>query len=162
MNYLATGKAPMRKGNAHPNIVPYQVFETSDSYVIIAVGNDGQFQNFCKIVGCNDLAENPLFATNTARVENRDDLTERLTPNVLKFKKAELLKACDAAGVPAGPINSLDEVFEDPQIIQRELLMDLNGVPSVKLPIKFSQSDLAGKSASPKLGVDTDRFIGKK
>lgn len=159
MNYLATGTAPIRKGNAHPNIVPYQVFETADSFVIIAVGNDGQFLKFCKIMDCATLAELPEYATNSARVENRDALTELLNPLVLKFLKLDLLAQCDAVGVPAGPINTLEEVFEDPQIKHREMLMDLNGVPSVRLPITFSQSDLGEKSASPKLGADTDTYL---
>lgn len=162
MNYLATGTAPLRKGNAHPNIVPYQVFETSDSFVIIAVGNDGQFRKFCKILDCGDLADNSNYATNSARVENRDALTELLNPLVLKFKKIDLLAQCDAVGVPAGPINTMDEVFEDPQIKHRELLMDLDGVPSVRLPINFSQSDLGAHKASPTLGENTDDYLKKK
>jgi crotonobetainyl-CoA:carnitine CoA-transferase CaiB-like acyl-CoA transferase len=162
MNYLATGTAPLRKGNAHPNIVPYQVFETSDSFVIIAVGNDGQFRKFCKILDCGDLADNSNYATNSARVENRDALTELLNPLVLKFKKIDLLAQCDAVGVPAGPINTMDEVFEDPQIKHRELLMDLDGVPSVRLPINFSQSDLGVHKASPTLGENTDDYLKKK
>lgn len=162
MNYLATGTPPMRKGNAHPNIVPYQVFETSDSFVIIAVGNDGQFRKFCKILDCADLADNAEYATNSARVENRDTLTALLNPLVIKFKKLDLLAQCDAVGVPAGPINTMDEVFEDPQIKHRELLMSLNGVPSVRLPIDFSGSDLGAQKASPTLGENTGDYFKKK
>jgi len=156
MNYLATGIAPMRKGNAHPNIVPYQVFETSDSFVIIAVGNDGQFHKFCKVLDCVELAEDPKYATNSARVTNRDALTELLNTKIIKLRKLDLLAQCDAVGVPAGPINTMDEVFDDPQIKSRAMVMDLDGVPSVRLPIKFSESDLGNQKAAPKLGKDTD------
>lgn len=155
MNYLATGIAPMRKGNAHPNIVPYQVFETSDSFVIIAVGNDGQFHKFCKVLDCVELAEDPKYATNSARVTNRDALTERLNAKIIKLRKLDLLAQCDAVGVPAGPINTMDEVFDDPQIKSRAMVMDLDGVPSVRLPIKFSEIDLGNQKAAPKLGKDT-------
>jgi len=155
MNYLATGIAPMRKGNAHPNIVPYQVFETSDSFVIIAVGNDGQFHKFCKVLDCVELAEDPKYATNSARVTNRDALTEFLNAKIIKLRKLDLLAQCDAVGVPAGPINTMDEVFDDPQIKSRAMVMDLDGVPSVRLPIKFSEIDLGNQKAAPKLGKDT-------
>ncbi len=155
MNYLATGIAPMRKGNAHPNIVPYQVFETSDSFVIIAVGNDGQFHKFCKVLDCVELAEDPKYATNSARVTNRDALTELLNAKIIKLRKLDLLAQCDAVGVPAGPINTMDEVFDDPQIKSRAMVMDLDGVPSVRLPIKFSEIDLGNQKAAPKLGKDT-------
>ena len=162
MNYLATGTPPVRKGNAHPNIVPYQVFETSDSFVIIAVGNDGQFCKFCKILDCASLVCDPKFATNSARVENRDALTKLLNAQVSKFSKSDLLSQCDAAGVPAGPINTMGEVFDDPQIKHRELLMDLDGVPSVRLPIRFSESDPGTQSASPILGKNTNDYFKEK
>ncbi len=159
MNYLATGVAPMRKGNAHPNIVPYQVFETSDSFVIIAVGNDGQFQKFCKVLDCVELAEDPRYITNSARVTNRDALTEFLNAKIIKLRKIDLLAQCDAVGVPAGPINTMDEVFDDPQIKSRAMVMDLDGVPSVRLPIKFSESDLGKQEAAPKLGKNTSGYF---
>lgn len=159
MNYLATRTAPNRRGNAHPNIVPYQVFQTRDSYVIIAVGNDSQFRKVCNLLGCENLADHPKFATNAARVENRDALTEQLTPLVLAFEKADILAQCDKAGVPAGPINTLEEVFNDAQIKRRNVLMDLNGVPSVRLPILFSESELPKDIASPKLGEHTADYF---
>jgi crotonobetainyl-CoA:carnitine CoA-transferase CaiB-like acyl-CoA transferase len=162
MNFLATDIAPTRKGNAHPNIVPYQVFETSDSFVIIAVGNDGQFRKFCKVLGCVSLADDSKYATNTARVENRDALTSILNAKVITFEKLALLAQCDAVGVPAGPINTMDEVFKDPQIRHRSMVMDLDGVPSVRLPISFSESDLGKHKASPKLGGDTDEYFREK
>jgi crotonobetainyl-CoA:carnitine CoA-transferase CaiB-like acyl-CoA transferase len=159
MNFLATGIAPMRKGNAHPNIVPYQVFETSDSFVIIAVGNDGQFQKFCKVLDCVELAEDPKYATNSARVTHRDVLTELLNAKIIKLRKLDLLAQCDVVGVPAGPINTMDEVFDDPQIKSRAMVIDLDGVPSVRLPIKFSESDLGEYKAAPKLGKNTGDYF---
>ncbi len=162
MNYLATGVAPMRKGNAHPNIVPYQVFETSDSFVIIAVGNDGQFAKFCKVLDCAPLAGDPEYATNAARVENRDALTEILSAKIIRYRKLDLLAQCDAVGVPAGPINTMDEVFNDPHIKHRAMVMDLDGVPSVRLPVLFSGSDLGKHRTSPKLGKNTGDYFKEK
>lgn len=162
MNYLATGVAPMRKGNAHPNIVPYQVFETSDSFVIIAVGNDGQFAKFCKVLDCAPLADDPEYATNAARVENRDALTEILSAKIIRYRKLDLLAQCDAVGVPAGPINTMDEVFNDPHIKHRAMVMDLDGVPSVRLPVLFSGSDLGKHKTSPKLGENTGDYFKEK
>lgn len=162
MNYLATDVAPVRNGNEHPNIVPYQVFETADSFVIIAVGNDGQFRKFCKVLGYATLADDPKFATNAARVENRIALTALLSERIIAYKKLDLLAQCDAVGVPAGPINTMDEVFDDPQIKHRAMVMDLNGVPSVRLPIKFSDCDLGTHKASPRLGENTQDYFKEK
>ncbi|EBA11259.1 CaiB/BaiF CoA transferase family protein [Roseobacter sp. CCS2] len=156
MNYLATGNAPQRLGNAHPNIVPYQVFDCADGHIIVASGNDGQYQQFCTLLDLPDLARHPDYATNAARLKNRDALTLSLTAKTQRWTKADLLAACEEHGVPAGPINNLDETFADPQIIHRGMRVDLDGIPSVRLPITFSDADVSPKTASPKLGADQD------
>lgn len=153
MNYLATGNAPKRLGNAHPNIVPYAVFDCADGFIIIASGNDGQFGKLCKLLG---LSLGERFASNADRLANRDELTVILTAETSKWTKVDLLNACEEYGVPAGPINDMEEVFADPHIVARGMRVDLDGVPSVRLPIVFSDGDTAPKTASPKLGQDQD------
>ncbi|HKL69933.1 CaiB/BaiF CoA-transferase family protein [Salibaculum sp.] len=156
MNYLATGAAPARLGNAHPNIVPYQVFGCADGYVIVAVGNDGQFRRFCTLLGLGALADDARFATNPARLEHRDLLVDRLAGEILTWTKADLLAACEPMGVPAGPINDMAEVFADPQVVARGLRIDPEGVPGVRAPIRFSGADLATGRAAPRFGQDQD------
>jgi crotonobetainyl-CoA:carnitine CoA-transferase CaiB-like acyl-CoA transferase len=156
MNYLSSGKVPQRLGNAHPNIVPYQVFDCSDGYIIIAVGNDGQFRKLCAVLGVDALADDPDFATNPARLQNRDALTALLAEQTANMTKTELLASCETKGVPAGPINDMDDVFADPQIIHRGMKVDLDGVPGVRTPIKFSDAELSLNRASPKLGEGQD------
>ncbi len=155
LNYLSTGQAPRRLGNAHPNLAPYQVMDCADGWVIIAVGNDGQFQRFCALLGVPDMAQEMDYATNAARVENRANLTAALTARTQSFTKADLLAACEAHGVPAGPINDMAEVFADPQVQARGLQVTLDGIPSVRSPFQFSDADLVLRSPSPKLGADT-------
>ena len=159
MNYLASGTAPSRRGNDHPNIVPYRVFATSDGHVILAVGNDSQFTKLCHILGCDDLANDPKFSTNEARVTNRDALVALLEPLTSKHTKVHLLAMCETRGVPAGPINTMKDLFDDPQVQHRELQLDLNGVPSIRNPIRFSKSALNQNTASPDLGADTDTVL---
>lgn len=154
LNYLASGTAPERLGNAHPNIVPYQVFDCSDGHVIIAVGNDGQYRKFCRILGLDHLADDPAFATNPARLENREVLVPQLAAKMRDWTKAGIMAACEGAGVPAGPINTLEDVFSDPQVIARGLKLDLDGAPSVRPPMRFSDADLAFDRAAPTLGQD--------
>ncbi|SCM69208.1 CaiB/BaiF CoA transferase family protein [Donghicola eburneus] len=155
MNYLATGDAPQRLGNAHPNLAPYQVFACSDGHLIIAVGNDGQFARFCELLGVPALAAAQDFATNPARVANRAALDQALTPVIAGWTKADLLTACEAQGVPAGPINDMSEVFADPQIIARQMQIAPDGVPGVRTPIRFSEAELSLDKAAPKLGEDS-------
>ncbi len=152
MNYLSTGVAPSRIGNFHPNLSPYQVFECSDGHIIIAVGNDAQFARLCEVLNLSDLACDPKYVTNADRLANRDELTGRLTGVTQKMTKQGLLQACEDKGVPAGPINSLDEVFDDPQVRHRQLQLDFDGVSGVRSPFKFSDADLALDRPSPKLG----------
>jgi len=151
MNYLTTGKAPERIGNMHQNLVPYQVFDCADGYIIIATGNDAQYQRLCVLLGLPDLAEAPEFLTNADRIKNRDKLTELLTAVTVTFSKTDLLAACESKGVPAGPINDLEEVFADPQVKAREMQQTLDGVPTVRAPFVFSDAELTTQRPSPKL-----------
>ena len=152
MNYLSTGNSPGRMGNFHPNLSPYQVFECSDGHIIIATGNDQQYQRFCDILQCPELGKNPKFVSNAKRVENRHELDELLSRKTRNWKKAKLLKRCEVTSIPAGPINSLDEVFSDKQIIHRGMKLSLDGIPSIRSPIRFSESELNLDKPSPKLG----------
>lgn len=152
MNYLATGTPPQRLGNAHPNLVPYQVFDCADGWIIIAIGNNGQYSRFCALLGLPELAEDPLFLTNVDRLAHRAELGQRLSEGTRRFSKARLLAACEAAGVPAGPINDMGEVFADPQVIHRGLKLELDGVPTVRTPITFSDAELKLTTPSPRLG----------
>ena len=151
MNYLTTGEAPGRIGNFHPNLAPYQVFDCADGHIIVAVGNDAQYQRLCAALGAPDLATAPEYATNEGRVALREQLSAQLTARTSTFTKEGLLSACEAAGVPAGPINTLDEVFADPQVVARGLRIDPEGVPGVRTPIRFSDADMSLEKASPKL-----------
>ncbi|MEY8097490.1 CaiB/BaiF CoA transferase family protein [Falsihalocynthiibacter sp. S25ZX9] len=153
MNYFATGISPKRLGNAHPNLVPYQTFGCSDGHIIVAVGNDSQFVKFCELLSVQTLASDPQYATNSARVTNREALGALLEVHTLKMTKAELLAACENFGVPAGPINTIEDVFNDPQVKHRGLKISPEGVSGVRTPITFSKSQLALDQASPKLGT---------
>ena len=152
MNYLSTGNSPGRMGNFHPNLSPYQVFECSDGHIIIATGNDQQYQRLCDVLQCPELGKNPKFLSNAKRVENRHELDEVLSRKTRNWKKAKLLKRCEVTSIPAGPINSLDEVFSDKQIIHRGMKLSLDGIPSIRSPIRFSESELNLDKPSPKLG----------
>lgn len=152
MNYLSTGKAPGRLGNFHPNLSPYQVFECSDGFLIVAVGNDGQYKRFCTLLGCDALSDDPRFSTNPDRVAHREELSDLLHAHTRKFSKAELLAACESSGVPAGPINEMDEVFADPHVQARGMRIEPGGVPGVRSPFRFSDAGLSLSRPSPKLG----------
>ena len=152
MNFLATGTAPRRLGNAHPNIAPYQVFSASDGDLILAVGNDGQFARACGVLGLPELAGDPRFATNGARVANRAALTGALGTALAAWGRDAVLAAFEAATVPAGPINRVDQVFDDPQVIARGLRIDAQGVPGLRSPMRFSDSPLALDRRAPTLG----------
>lgn len=151
MNFLTTGTAPQRLGNAHPNLVPYQVFDCSDGWIIIATGNDAQYRRLCGLLGLPHLAQATEFKSNADRIQNRDRLTGLLGAETAKRSKADLLAACEAEGVPAGPINDLSEVFADPQVVHRGLQAKIDGVPTVRAPFRFSGVDLPLERASPKL-----------
>ncbi len=156
-NYLVGGKVPGRIGNIHPNIVPYQVFATSDGYCIVAVGNDGQFRNFVRTLGCEELADDPRYASNRARVEHREALVPILAEVLEQKPRDEWLHAFENAGVPAGPINSLDEVFSDPQVLARGMRVniphpDKPDLEVVGNPIKLSRTPVEYQRPPPKLG----------
>ncbi len=154
MNYLVSGQVPKRLGNAHPNLVPYQVFECADGWIIIATGNDGQYHRLCSLLALPELAEAAEFLSNSDRVQNRTKLSDLLNEATRHWSKAELLQACEAEGVPAGPINTMDEVFADPQVIARGLRQDIGGVPAMRSPFVFSGAELALGKPSPGLGQD--------
>ncbi len=155
-NYLLTGQAPQRIGNAHQNLTPYQVFDCADGWLIIATGNDGQYRRLCAVLGLAWMAEDPAFLTNADRISNRDEMTRLLTEATLQRTKADLLAACEAQGVPAGPINDLAEVFADPQVQARGMKITLDGVPGVRPPFRFSDAEIALHRPAPKLGEDDD------
>ncbi|PTW57617.1 crotonobetainyl-CoA:carnitine CoA-transferase CaiB-like acyl-CoA transferase [Breoghania corrubedonensis] len=166
MNYLVSGTAPRRLGNAHPNIVPYQVFPASDGHLIVAVGNDGQYVRFCEVIGRPDLAEIAAYRTNAGRVKNREELVSELTPATSAFARDELLARLEAVGVPAGPINTVADVFSDRQVIHRGMKLELTSpqgdtVPSVRSPIRYSRSDMAMDRPSPRLGEHTAEILAE-
>ena len=158
MNYLTTGTPPNRRGNNHPNIVPYCAVSTSDGYIILAVGNDEQFKNFNKIFNV-EWYKKDKFKTNPARLENRDELLNLIEGKTINFSSTTLLTKCENYGVPAGPINTLEDVFNDPQILHRGMKIDLDGVPSVKNPIIFSDMEMSYDSPSPNLGDSNKKFL---
>lgn len=162
MNYLVSGKPPRLMGNAHPNLAPYAVFDCADGWIILATGNDAQYRRLCGILGLQDMAEAPEFATNADRIANRAEMTRRLTEATKRFAKTDLLAACEAEGVPAGPINRLDEVFADPQVVARGLQIAPDGLPGLRSPMTFSGADLALSRPAPKLGEHQDEVLGKK
>lgn len=161
MNYLATGKAPGKMGNAHPNLAPYAVFDCADGWIIIATGNDGQYRRLCDLLGLSALGTTPEFATNADRIANREAMTEVLTRATTQRSKADLLAACEAAGVPAGPINDLAEVFADPQVVARGLQIAPEGMKGVRSPMSFSGAELALDRPAPKLGEHQAEILGE-
>ncbi len=163
-NYLATGVAPQRVGNAHQNIVPYQVFETADGHLILAVGNDSQFVKFCDVAGCPDLARDPRFMRNADRVRHRDTLVPLLAALVKARSKADWLAALEAAKVPCGAINNLEEVFADPQVQARGMTVTLphpltDEMKLVASPIKLSATPVQYRRPPPLLGEHTDEVL---
>ena len=157
LNYLTTGTPPGMMGNAHPNLAPYAVFDCADGWIILATGNDAQYRRLCTLLGLPDMAEAPEFATNAQRIANRVEMTRRLTQATRRFAKLALLAACEAEGVPAGPINDLKAVFDDPQVIARGLQIAPNGIPGVRSPMSFSDADLSIGRTAPRLGQDDAR-----
>ncbi len=163
-NYLVSGKAPGRLGNAHPNIAPYQVFPTSDGYVVVAVGNDGQFAAFVQAIGVPALAGDARYRTNRARVENRDSLIAVIGPVMLGRTTKDWLRAMEEAGVPAGPINAIDQVFAEPQARAREMTApvdrtDAAGAAMVLHPVKYSATPAIADLPPPPLGSHTEEVL---
>jgi len=163
-NYFSTGKPPKRIGNLHPNIVPYQPFKTSDGEVIVACGNDNLFRKFCEAAGCTSLAQDPRFATNGKRVENRAEITRLIQEIFGRKTTAEWLALLESAGVPNGPINNLAQVFEEPQVKARGVKIELDHAAAGKLPLvgspmRFSGTPIEYRLAPPLLGEHTDAVL---
>ncbi len=168
LNYLTSGKVPMRAGNAHPNIVPYQVFATRDGYVIVAVGNDSQYARFCDFLARPDYAEDPRFATNQARLEHRDTLVPLLAAELARFTSDEVTAGLQGRKVPVGPVNTIDAALRSDQAVAREMTVTLpapqTGKGEVELlgnPLKFSRTPVSYRSAPPALGADTDDVFAR-
>lgn len=161
MNFLASGIAPKRLGNAHPNIAPYQTLPVKDGYFIIACGNDGQFIKLCQALGLAELADDEKFRTNAARVKNRDELTALLESKTASWLRDDLLSALEKLAVPAGPINTVTDVFSDPQFIARQMCVDNQGVPGLRTPLKFSDAVLKADRRSPRLGEHTQEILAE-
>jgi crotonobetainyl-CoA:carnitine CoA-transferase CaiB-like acyl-CoA transferase len=153
MNYLATGTAPGRLGNFHPNLAPYQVVPCADGHIIIATGNDGQYRRLCGLLRRDDLASAPGYATNADRVARRAELSDALCLETAGWTMADLLAACEEQGVPAGPINTMDAVFADPQVQARGLALDFgNGLRGVRSPFMFDGVPVTDPRPAPALG----------
>jgi crotonobetainyl-CoA:carnitine CoA-transferase CaiB-like acyl-CoA transferase len=166
LNYLASGVAPRRIGNAHPNITPYQVFPTADGHIIIAVGNDSQFGKLCGVLGEPSLAEQSTYRTNVDRMNNRAQLVARLTSLTARMQRDDLLDKLEAVGVPSGPINRLDQVFADPQVIARGMQINPASkaakggkIPGVRTPIMIDGKPMAARRPSPRLGEHTAEIL---
>ncbi len=164
MNYLLTGTPPDRRGTAHPNIVPYQAFQTADGYLMLAVGNDSQFANCCASLGCPEVAEDPRYSANSARIENRDELIQIIAGRLTGETTAYWLDRFASLHIPAGPINDLAQVFSDPVVAERRIVRSLNHslageVPTVANPVRFSDTPVEYKLAPPVLGQHTAEVL---
>ena len=166
LNYLVSGGTPTRMGNAHPNIAPYEVLPVADGHIILAVGNDGQFRKFCAVIDRADLADNPDFATNAARVANRSALRVAMVEKLALFGRETLLAALEQAGVPASPINTIGDMFADPHTVARGMRLDLEDghgatLPSVRAPMLLSETPLTYGRPSPRLGEHTAEILAE-
>lgn len=168
MNYLATGENPDRIGNMHPNILPYQVMPTADGYIVLSVGNDPTFERFCKLAECEELLEDERFQTNAARVSNRDFVTKTLNEITTKKSSEWWLTELEKEKIGCGPINNLDQVFADPHVKARDMVVEMDhptmGNKPIKLianPIKLSKTPPTYRKAPPLLGQHTDEILGE-
>ena len=168
LNYLTSGALPKRVGNAHPNIVPYKVMPTSDGYFILAVGNDAQFRRFCEFAGAPALADDERFQTNAQRVINRDALYALMPALTREKSTADWVDGLSALGVPAGPVNNLKEVFDDPQVLHRDMKLAMpypgaegGSVDLIGNPIKFSGTPVDYRHAPPQVGQHTDEVLSE-
>ncbi len=164
MNYLVGGMLPVRQGTAHPNIVPYQVFATADGHLMLAVGNDTQFSACVEALGCAELKDDPRYETNAVRVENRDSLVDALAEKFVTQGTSYWLDAMSAAGVPAGPINTIADIFSEPYAKERQLVRPLEHpvggeIPTVANPVRFSETPVQYRSAPPTLGQHTAEIL---
>lgn len=154
MNDLTGGVARGRMGDTHLNLTPYQVFDCADGQIVIATGDGSLYQRLCRLLGLKDIAQAPKFLRNSDRIAHRDEMTLRLTAATLLHSRADLLAACEASGVSAGPINDLAEVMAEPPVRARGMQIDTDSVPGMRTPIRFSDADLAFGRPAPKLGED--------
>ena len=166
LNYLTSGEVPRRLGNAHPNIVPYQVFPSADGHLIVTVGNDGQFRRFCQVLGCEEWADDPRFATNSARVAYRDALIPDISKLLAMRTTDNWLAELETAGVPCGPINTLDKVFDDPQVRHRGMRLPLphpkaGQVDLVGNPIRIDGQRLAAETPPLALGEHSEEVLSQ-
>jgi crotonobetainyl-CoA:carnitine CoA-transferase CaiB-like acyl-CoA transferase len=166
LNYLASGEVPKRIGNAHPNIVPYQVFPVADGHVIIAVGNDRQFVKLCEVLGETALADTPEYKRNEDRLRNRGKLVDRLCKSTARFKRDDLLGKLEAVQIPAGPINNLEQVFADPQVVHRRMRVAprsaaaaAGSIPGIRTPIMVDGAAMASEHPSPRLGEHSQEIL---
>ena len=166
LNFLVSGKVPKRIGNAHANIVPYQVFPVADGYAIVATGNDAQYVKFCGVLGVPELAQNPDYKDNVGRLKHREELIGRLSALTMKMKRDDLLAKLEAQGVPAGPINDLEQVFKDPQVVHRGMQLKLpsaaakaGSIPGVRTPIVIDGWKAASEHPSPLLGEHSSDIL---
>jgi crotonobetainyl-CoA:carnitine CoA-transferase CaiB-like acyl-CoA transferase len=167
LNYFTSGVAPGRVGNTHPNVVPYQVFATADGHIIVATGNDAQYTRLCQVLEAPELAEDDRFVDNPGRVQNRGELVPRIAAILETRTSADWLEALEDVGVPAGPINSIDQVFADPQVQHREMQIELDhpvagALPLVGSPINLSRTPVAYDRPPPGLGEHTDEVLRER
>jgi len=162
LNFFASGVAPTRMGNAHPNLVPYQVFPVADGHIVIATGNNGQFAKLCDVLGIPALAREPAYLNNVDRIKNRGALIAELSRHTSKLKRDDLLAKLEAVFVPAGPINTVADVFADPQVIHRGMRIDVpyaaaagGTIPGLRAPITINKQRMAAERPSPQLGEHT-------
>jgi crotonobetainyl-CoA:carnitine CoA-transferase CaiB-like acyl-CoA transferase len=164
LNYLVSGSSPPRLGNAHPNIVPYQTFATKDGHIIITVGTDRQFREFCRIAALGALADDARFSSNHKRVENRTSLVSLIAKAMTARTTQEWVDALEAAAIPCGPINSIAQVFADRQVLHRGMRVELarsDGVktPAIANPVRLAKTPVGYDRAAPLLGADTDEVL---
>ncbi len=163
VSYFCSGRVPIRWGNAHPQVVPYEVFATADGHIILAVGNDAQFRRFCEVAGCPELAEEPRFQTMPQRIVHRAELSPLIAEIMRTRAKHDWIEALEAANVPCGPINNMKEVFEDPQVLHRGLRVDIphplgGAAPVVASPMRLSATPVEYRLAPPTLGQHNDEI----
>ncbi len=164
LNHFTSGETPKRWGNAHPNIVPYEAFACADGHMILAAGNDSQYRKFCEVAKCTELAEDARFSRNDARVRHRDILVPLLAAIIKKRKRDDWILSLESAGVPCGPINTIDQVFDDPQVRHRGMKIDMphvlaGRVPLVASPMRLSGTPVVYDSPPPTLGQDTEAVL---
>ena len=166
LNFLVSGELPKRIGNTHPNLVPYQVFPVADGRIIIATGNDGQFVKLCGILGAPEIAQNPEYKDNTGRLAHRGELVGKLSALTGRLKRDELLDKLEGAGIPAGPINDLEQVFADPQVIHRGMRLELKSdaaaggkIPGLRSPVILDGATMASERPAPRLGEHTAEIL---